>query len=142
MRTTRMTVIPLAIALATAGVAWAVGIPLLATAIVVVWKGPETLSDFITLRMNQVTPDYPTRWGLSDVTGLPYLVAYGMGAVLALLAWRYASFSLVVLAMLVVSPALHAHYLIWLLVPFIGIWMPWLVARRSPESWEGDKHDG
>jgi hypothetical protein len=29
--------------------------------------------------------------------------------------------------MLVAVPALHAHYLTWLLVPILGIWVPWLL---------------
>lgn len=115
------------------GVAWAVAIPVAATLIVLAWKGPATLTDFITLRLNQVTPDIntPTRWGISDVTGWPYWVAYAIGLALAVIAWRRASFSLAVVAMLAASPALHVHYWTWLLVPFVGIWMPWVIARSA-----------
>jgi hypothetical protein len=117
----------------------AIAIPLVATLIVVAWKGPETLVDFIVLRLNQITPEgrnSPPRWGLADVTGLPNLVVYAIGAALAALAWRRASFSLAVLAMLAASPALHVHYWTWFLVPFIGIWMPWLLNRSRARKHE------
>jgi hypothetical protein len=110
------------------GLAWAVGIPLATTMIVLLWKGPETLSDFITLRANQWVPEQTTRWGIVDA-GVPFQLALAVAGGLAILAWRRASFGLSVVAMLVSIPAMHAHYWTWLLVPFIGIWMPWLIDR-------------
>ena len=110
------------------GLAWATAIPLVATGIVLVWKGPETLSDFIVLRLSQWTPERPFRWGLADA-GLSPVIGYGVAFCVAALAWWRVSFSLAVVAMLISIPALHAHYWTWLLVPLIGIWLPWLIRR-------------
>jgi hypothetical protein len=110
----------------------AVGVLVVATAIVVVWKGPGTLSDFFVLRVNEATPtgERP-RWNPVELMALPDWVAYLAAAFLAVLAVRYASLSLAILAMVVSVPALHAHYLTWLLIPILGIWIPWLLARRA-----------
>ena len=114
-------------------VAIAVAIPTVATAVVLVWKGPETLTDFITLRLNQWSPDKPYRWGLADA-GLPPMVGYGFALALAVFAWRRASFSISLLAMLAAIPAMHAHYWTWLLIPFLGTWMPWLIQRQRQRA--------
>jgi hypothetical protein len=119
------------------GVAIAIAIPLIATAIVLAWKGPNTLVDFITLRLNQWNIEVPTRYGLTELLELPSLVAYAAGLIVAGLAYRYRSFSLAVVAMLVSVPALHVHYWTWLLIPFFGEWMPWLLRqRRTAPAWK------
>jgi hypothetical protein len=59
--------------------------------------------------------------------GFSPLVGYGVAAVLSVAAVRYASFSLAVIAMLISVPVPHLHYWIWLLVPLLGIWVPWLL---------------
>lgn len=112
------------------GAAIALGIPIAATAVVLALKGPETLVDFVVLRLNQSMPPgpHPLRWGLADI-GIPTWGATIFAACLTLLAWRFASLSLAVVAMLVSVPVMHAHYWTWLLVPFLGIWMPWLCER-------------
>ena len=110
--------------------AWAIAIPTAATLVVVALKGPGVIADFLTLRMNQWVPPHPTHWGLTDVFGLPSLVGYGLAAALALLAIRFASFSLTIVAMLVASPALHITYWTWLLIPFFGVWVPAILEWR------------
>jgi hypothetical protein len=137
------------------GVAWLIGrrdwrnagiataLLVLATAIVVAWKGPETLTDFIVLRMNELPPPSgPTRWSLAEVFGFPEQVGFGLAAVLAIASVRYVSFSLSIVAMVVSVPVLHVHYLTWMLVPVIGIWLPWLIDRTgdhlTPRAEAGD----
>jgi Glycosyltransferase family 87 len=121
------------------GAAIAVGILVMATLVIVIWKGPGTIGDFVTLRLNEVTPpgDRP-RWNPVELLQLPDWVAYASAAVLTVLAIRYASLSLAIIAMLVSVPALHAHYLTWLLVPILGIWLPrflgWTSARAPNRS--------
>lgn len=124
------------------GVAWLIGkrdwrnaaiavaIPVVATVAIVIWKGPETIGDFISLRLNEVTPpgERP-RWNPVELLGLSDWVAYVAALVLAMVAIRYASLSLATAAMLVSVPALHSHYLIWLLIPIIGIWLPWIIVH-------------
>lgn len=116
------------------GAAVAVGLFSLATLVVVLWKGPETVADFVMLRLNEGTPPAARpRWNPVEWLAWPDWVAYASAAVLGLLSLRFASFSLAVIAMLVAVPALHAHYLTWLLVPVFGIWLPRLaygVGRR------------
>jgi alpha-1,2-mannosyltransferase len=113
----------------------AIAIPLIATMIVVIWKGPETVTDFVTLRVNQWTPaDGPARPGLASMLGLPNAVSYGLGLVLAVGAFRFASYGLSVVAMLVSLPALHIHYLTWLLPPLIVLWIPYFIRQRRRSS--------
>lgn len=108
------------------------------TLVVVVWKGPSTVSDFVLVRLNEIPPVIGfSRWSFATFFGLPPFAGYVAGAVLATLAWRYASLSLAVVAMLVSVAALHAHYLTWLLVPLLGAWLPWIIwvvdgRRRTP----------
>lgn len=64
---------------------------------------------------------YPNR---GSMLGLSAATAMTVGLGLALLSWRHASFSLAVVAMLVSIPVLHGHYWLWLLVPFMSIWLP------------------
>lgn len=119
------------------GVAWLIGkrdwrnawialaIPVAATLVIVIWKGPETIGDFISLRMNEAhPPGERPRWNPVELLGLPDWLAYASALVLTLLSIRLASLSLSISAMLVSVPALHAHYLVWLLVPILGIWLP------------------
>jgi hypothetical protein len=115
------------------GVVLAIAIPVAATLVVVAAKGPDTIPDFITLRANQWVPVHSTRWGLVDA-GVPPVAAYAVAGTLAVFAWLRASFSLAVIAMLASIPALHLHYWTWLLVPFFGAWMPWLIARWRPKA--------
>jgi len=117
------------------GVGIALGVFVAATAVIVAWKGPSTLSDFVVLRLNEVTPpgDRP-RWNPVELLNLPDWVAYVSAAVIAAFAIRRASLSLAIVAMLVSVPALHAHYLTWLLIPILGIWLPWFVTRYRARS--------
>jgi hypothetical protein len=112
----------------------AIGVLLAATLVVVAWKGPATIGDFVSLRLNELTPPgAPPRWNPVSLLGLPDWVGYASAGLLTLLAIRFGSLSLSIVAMLVAVPVLHAHYLTWLLVPILGIWVPWLletVARR------------
>jgi hypothetical protein len=129
------------------GVAWLIGkrdwrnvaialaIPVAATAMIVIWKGPETVSDFVLLRINERTPVGDRwRWNPVEWLGWPDWVAYASAAVLAALATRFASLSIAIVAMLVAVPALHSHYLTWLLVPAFGIWLPWFAYGRRATS--------
>jgi len=109
----------------------ATGIFLTATLVIVAVKGPETISDFLLLRLNETTPPGARpRWNPVELFNLPDWIAYSGSAILTILAIVYASLSLAIIAMLVAVPALHAHYLTWLLVPILGIWLPWIVQRR------------
>jgi hypothetical protein len=114
----------------------ALGVLLGATLVVVVWKGPATIGDFISLRMNELTPpSVRPRWNPVELLDLPDWVAYACAGLLTLLAIRFASLSMSIVAMLVAVPALHAHYLTWLLVPILGIWLPWwLHWDRHPKT--------
>jgi hypothetical protein len=117
------------------GAGIAVGILLAATAIIVVWKGPSTLSDFVVLRLNEVTPlAARPRWNPIELLNMPDWIAFVLAAGIAAVAIVRASLSLSIIAMIVSSPALHAHYLIWLLVPILGIWLPWIIARLQQQS--------
>jgi hypothetical protein len=101
-----------------------------ATLVVVIWKGPTTIGDFVSVRLNELTPPGARpRWNPVELLGLPDWVAYASAALLALLAVRLASLSISIVAMLVAVPALHAHYLTWLLIPILGIWIPWSLER-------------
>ena len=111
--------------------AWALGIPVLATGVVLVWKGPQTLADFVVLRLNQWTPDAPLHWNVADVLGVPNGATYLAALAVTVVAWRWASLSLAIIAMLIALPAMHLHYWTWLLVPFFGIWMPWLLGHGA-----------
>jgi len=113
------------------GAAVAIGIPLLATLIVVAWKGPSTISDFVILRLNEWHPAQWNRWDLVSAVGLPQMAGYAVACVLGLAALWRASFSLSMLAMIAAVPALHAHYLTWLMVPLFGVWFPWLFATPA-----------
>ena len=119
------------------GAAIAIGIPLAATLIVAGWKGPTTITDFVVLRLNEWHPAQWDRWDLASALGLPQAVGYLMAGALAVAAWWRASLSLAVLAMIAAVPALHVHYLTWLLVPLFGAWIPWLLSRSGVESVEG-----
>ncbi len=109
----------------------AIGI-LAATLVIVVWKGPQVIPDFVRLTLNEVYPsDVRIRWSPIEWFGLPGWVAYASATAIAVAAFWRASFSLATIAMLVAVPALHAHYLTWLLVPALCIWIPWALGRRG-----------
>ncbi len=111
------------------GVLIALGIPAALTAVAMVLVDPWVVVDFIRVRLAQEPLPRVQRWGLSDwgaPEALTWVLAFGV-AVLA--AWR-ASFSLAVVAVMLVAPATHMHYLVMPLVPAIGIWIPWLLERR------------
>jgi hypothetical protein len=113
------------------GAITAVGILLAATLVVMIWKGPAVVSDFVQLRLNEFTPPgdgFPT-WNPVEWLRFPDWVAYASGALIAVVAIVRASFSLAVMAMLMSVPSLHVHYLTWLLVPALCIWIPWVIAR-------------
>lgn len=108
------------------------------TFIVLAWKGPETLVDFIVLRLNEMPPsDGVTRWGLTEVLGMSAPWAYAIAGLLVIAAARNASFSLSILAMLASVTTLHVHYLTWLMVPLFGIWLPWLISHGRARSGAG-----
>lgn len=124
------------------GVAWLLGkrdyrgalvacaIPLAMTLAVVVWKGPETIGDFVTLRLNQWTPEGTIyHWGVADLTGSA-LTGYALAVALAVASWRRASFTLAIAAMLTSVPVMHVHYWTWVLVPLAAVWTPHWIARR------------
>ena len=117
------------------GAAIAVGVLVALTLAVVVAEGPGVIPDFVVQRLNEHDPD------LAVVSlyafGLPAWVGYLAGAVLSVLAARFASLSLAVIAMLVSVPIPHSHYLVWLLVPALGIWVPWLMDRFPLSSEAG-----
>jgi len=106
----------------------ALAIPAVLTAAAMALTSPSVVIDFVTVRLNQQpTPDV-LRFGLSDL-GVPEIITWFLAlAVAALAAWK-ASFSLAVLATLLLSPALHTHYLMHALAPALGIWAPWLIDR-------------
>ena len=115
------------------GVTVAIGVFVAATLVVLAWKGPQTLSDFISLRLNEMpSAGVGAGVGLTSLTGLPQSIAYVAAAVLAALAFRYASLSLAIIAMLLSVTELHMHYLTWLLIPILGIWIPWVIAHFTP----------
>lgn len=117
------------------GAAIACGFLAVSTLVVVLWKGPSTVSDFILVRLNEI-PSVTgfSRWSFASVLGLPPVAGYVAGAFLAVLAWRFASFSLAIVAMLVSVAALHAHYLTWILVPMLGAWLPWIISALDHRS--------
>ena len=117
------------------GAAVAVAILVMATVVVLAWKGFGTLPDFITLRLNERPSEGAAGGvGFAAVTGLPQTVGYLAAAVLAVLALRFASLSLAIVAMLFSVAELHLHYLTWLLIPIIGIWIPWLLGHARPQA--------
>jgi hypothetical protein len=116
----------------------AVGIFVVATLIVVIWKGPETIVDFVVVQLNERSgPALLPRWGPVQLLQLPDWVAYASAAAVTLLAIRYASLSLAIVAMLLSVPALHLHYLTWLLIPILGIWLPRLLGWISEDGARG-----
>jgi alpha-1,2-mannosyltransferase len=122
------------------GVAWLIGrrdwrgaviaVSVLAafTLVTVAVEGPRVVSDFVLQRLNEYDPHASGQISLHAL-GLSPWVGYGAAAFLAVLAARFASFSLAVAAMLVSVPYPHNHYWTWLLVPLLGIWVPWLMDR-------------
>jgi alpha-1,2-mannosyltransferase len=109
------------------GAAIALAIPILATLVVLVWKGPDTLVDFFVLRANESKLDQQGRIGVVATLGVSPTVALVLGGLVALLAWWRASFTLAVVAMLISIPVMHSHYWTWLLVPALGIGVPRLL---------------
>jgi Glycosyltransferase family 87 len=109
------------------GVMVALAIPAAFTGVVVLLTSPSILGDFVRVRLNQqMIPGW--RIGLADL-GVPPIVAWLIALVVASVAARKASFSLAVLATLLVAPALYLHYWLYALVPALGIWVPWLIRR-------------
>ena len=112
------------------GVAAALGILAGTTLVVMVWKGPQVVPDFLRLTMNEAyPPEARMRWNPVEWLALPAWVAYVSAALTAGLAVRWSSFSLAVIAMLLSVTSLHAHYLIWLLIPILCIWIPHVIQR-------------
>jgi hypothetical protein len=104
------------------GAAIALAVPIAATAVILVWTGPETLIDFVTLRANQWTPEQGLKWGLVEATGIAPAWALVVGIGVACVAFFRRSFALAVFAMLLSVPVMHAHYFTWALVPMLGVW--------------------
>jgi len=115
------------------GATTAVAILVGATLVVMIWKGPTVVSDFVQLRLHEFDPtaaQYP-RWNPVAWFSLPDWVAYASAAGIAVVAVVRRSYSLSIVAMLVSVPSLHEHYLTWLLIPAICIWIPWAIARTD-----------
>ena len=122
------------------GVAWLIGkrdwrgsviaVAVLAafTLVTVAVKGPTVVPDFVIQRLNEYDPYLAGKVSLYAF-GLSPWVGYAAAAILSMLAARFASFSLAVIAMLISVPIPHNHYWTWLLVPLLGIWVPWLMER-------------
>lgn len=124
------------------GVVIALAIPILATAVVLIWKGPDTLIDFIVLRATESKPDQGGRIGVVATLGISPTIALALGGVVALLAWWRVSFTLAVAAMLISIPVMHSHYWTWVLVPLLGIGIPRLMARvGQPRHRMWRRHD-
>lgn len=105
----------------------ALAIPVAATLIVAAWDGFATLTDFVMLRLNERPPTAGLGyWSFARLLGWPSWAGFAAAVLLTAAAWRFASFSLSVVAMLVSVTALHAHYWTWILVPLFGAWLPWL----------------
>jgi hypothetical protein len=98
----------------------AVAVPVTLTAVVAILEGPQVVTDFIAVRLSDVSEIGDEQWGLVPMGFLPVVGYVVGGAIAAMAAWR-ASFTLGVIAMLVAVPDLHLHYWIWLLVPLLGI---------------------
>lgn len=109
-------------------VAIAVAVPGVMTLAVLPFIGMESLWHFVSMRFNQTAAPSALRWGLVDA-GLPQLAADAMALAVAGMAWRWHSFSLAVVAMLIPIPALYVHYWTLLLVPLLTIWIPWVIRR-------------
>ena len=106
----------------------AVTIPVVFTVVVVLLTSPSVLVDFVTVRLHQQMNPNEFRLGLGDI-GVPQPVVWLIGAaIVGLAAWK-ASFSLAVLAMMVLAPGLHLHYWLFALVPVLGIGVPLLIQR-------------
>jgi hypothetical protein len=119
------------------GAAMAIAIPLVATALVILWKGSDTLVDFLVLRAGEYKADPGGRIGL-HLLGISPTVGLVLAAATASLAvWR-ASFTLAVAAMLMTAPVMHSHFWTWALVPLLAIGIPrlldWLGATFSPAA--------
>jgi hypothetical protein len=112
-----------------------IGLLVAATLVVVVWKGPATISDFITLRVNEFAPaDAGPGVGFTELLGVSPVWGYVAAAILTVLALRFASYSLAIVAMLVSVATFHLHYWTWILVPLLGAWLPWIIARLHDRS--------
>jgi hypothetical protein len=105
------------------GVIVAVGIFLAATGLTAFIEGPQVASEFIIQRINEWDPRSSERFGLAAL-GISPAIGYGVTGILALLAMRFASFTLATAAMLMSVPAPHLHYWTWALVPALGIGLP------------------
>jgi hypothetical protein len=112
-----------------------VAVLMTATLIVVAWKGLDTIPDFVTLRLNEMPSPGPDGGvGFAALTGLPQTTAYVGAFIITLLAVRYASLSLAIIAMLMTVSELHLHYLTWLLIPIVGIWLPGFITKAMFRS--------
>jgi alpha-1,2-mannosyltransferase len=115
--------------------ALAIGLFVGATLVVVAWKGPATLSDFIILRGNEYAPaDAGPGVGFTEFLGIAPLWGYLAAGLLTILAFRFASYSLAIVAMLVSVATFHLHYWTWILVPVLGAWLPWIISRLPDSS--------
>lgn len=115
------------------GAATSLGILLAATLIVVIWKGPAVVPDFVQLRIHEFDPTVAAYPRSNPVAwfGLPDWVAYASAAAIAVIALVRGSYSLSIVAMVVSVQSLHEHYLLWLLIPALCIWIPWVIERRQ-----------
>jgi hypothetical protein len=117
------------------GMGIALGIFMAATSVVAAWKGPASISDFVILRLNESAPaNSGPGVGFSELLGVSPAWGYVAAAVLSILAFRFASFSLAIVAMLVSVPTFHLHYWTWILVPVLGAWIPWIVGKLRDDS--------
>jgi hypothetical protein len=112
------------------GVIVALAIPAAFTALAVLLTSPSILVDFVMVRLNQTMNTNEVRFGLSDV-GVPQAITWLIAfAVASLAAWK-GSFSLAVLATLLIAPGLHLHYWLYALVPVLGIGFPRLIRGEA-----------
>jgi hypothetical protein len=110
------------------GVIVALAIPAAFTTLTVLLTSPSVLVDFVVVRLHQQMGPDEVRFGLSDF-GVPQIVVWLVAISLAgMAAWK-ASFSLGVVATMLIAPGLHLHYWLYALVPVLGIWVPWLIRR-------------
>jgi GDPmannose 4,6-dehydratase len=92
--------------------------------------GWEPTVDFVTVRLNQTMNTNEVRFGLSDI-GVPQAITWLIAFVVAgVAAWK-GSFSLAVLATLLIAPGLHLHYWLYALVPVLGIGFPRLIQGEA-----------
>ena len=112
------------------GMAVALAVPVALTVATMALTDPSVVIDFVVVRFNQQVDPNGMGFGLADM-GVPEPLTWLLAlALTAIAAWK-ASFSVAVLALVVAAPSLYLHYMVFLLVPALGIWVPWVIARSG-----------